>query len=177
LRHTRFQLLDQNACPTIHPLPPSLPPSPPLRIPPPPSTLSTFHSHRTQDEEALIVNDMQILASSVRILQAEEGLKGERDEEAKEEEPEYDDDDDEDEEEEEEDGKKETADEQPAVRPLGGLEKFFGTCGTLGLGLIYFVADVSGPVCTDMLARAMRMCVKRHPNLRSHLVPGYVFFS
>ena len=119
------------------------------------------------------MNDLQILASSVRnlsglILQAEEGLKGELDEERKEE---ADDDDDK----EEEDGKEEMVEEQPAVRPLGGFEKFFGTCGTLGLGLIYFVADVSGPLCTEMLARAMRMCVKRHPNLRSHLVPGYVY--
>lgn len=121
------------------------------------------------------MNDLQILASSVRnlsglILQAEEGLKGERDEESKEG---ADDDDDK----EEEDGKEEMVEEQPAVRPLGGFEKFFGTCGMLGLGLIYFVADVSGPVCTDMLARAMRMCVKRHPNLRSHLVPGYVLIK
>jgi len=136
---------------------------------------ANFFLNRSQDDEATIVNDMQILASSVHnlsglILQAEKGMKGEG-EEGKE--PEYDDDDDDDDDD-GEDGKEER-DEQPAVRPLGGFEKFFGTCGTLGLGLIYFVADVSGPISTDMLARAMRMCVKRHPNLRSHLVPGYVF--
>ena len=132
---------------------------------------ANFFLNRSQDDEATIVNDMQILASSVRnliglVLQAEEGMKGEG-EESKE--PEYGGDDNDGEE------GKEERDEQPAVRPLGGFEKFFGTCGTLGLGLIYFVADVSGPISTDMLARAMRMCVKRHPNLRSHLVPGYVF--
>ena len=32
--------------------------------------------------------------------------------------------------------------------------------------------NTHSPVCPDMLARAMRMNVKRHPNLRSHLVPG-----
>lgn len=110
----------------------------------------------------------------------------------------------------------EEEEEGEVLRPLGGFERFFGTFQSMGLGLIYFIADVEGPVNVDvsawlfwfcvwwvvgwlaeavshgrcnrlsiisllnpppppnqqLLQRAMRMQVKRHPNLRSVLVQG-----
>lgn len=42
--------------------------------------------------------------------------------------------------------------EAAASRPLGGFERFFATFQSLGLGLIYFIADVEGPVNADVSA-------------------------
>ena len=46
----------------------------------------------------------------------------------------------------------EKEEEGEVLRPLGGFERFFGTFQSMGLGLIYFIADVEGPVNVDVSA-------------------------
>lgn len=50
----------------------------------------------------------------------------------------------------EEEEKEQGVGEMDAVRPLGGFERFFGAYQSLGLGLIYFIADVQGAVDVDV---------------------------
>lgn len=51
------------------------------------------------------------------------------------------------------DGQEDEEEEEGEVlRPLGGFERFFGTYQSMGLGLIFFIADIEGPVDTDVRA-------------------------
>ncbi len=59
-------------------------------------------------------------------------------------------------------------------RRLGGFETFFQHTVPYGLGLIYYIVDFEGPPDTDLLAEAMRLQVKKHPNLRSRLKGDYL---
>jgi hypothetical protein len=58
------------------------------------------------------------------------------------------------------------------LRVLGGFESFFWKTVAGGLGLIYYVVDVEGPVTAQLLRQAARMTVRRHPNLRSRIING-----
>jgi hypothetical protein len=40
--------------------------------------------------------------------------------------------------------------EEAVMRKLGGFERFFGTYQSMGLGLIFMVADVEGPVDVEV---------------------------
>lgn len=57
-------------------------------------------------------------------------------------------------------------------RRLGGFETFFAYAVPYGLGCIYYVVDMEGPADAELLKAAMRLQVKRHPNLRSRIVDG-----
>lgn len=50
------------------------------------------------------------------------------------------------------DGQEDEEEEGEVLRPLGGFERFFGTYQSMGLGLIFFIADIEGPVDTDVRA-------------------------
>lgn len=57
---------------------------------------------------------------------------------------------------------------------MGGFEGFFQRTVPVGLGCIYYIADLEGPVDPKLLEHALRQCVKRHPNLRARLTDRYV---
>jgi len=59
-------------------------------------------------------------------------------------------------------------------RRLGGFETFFSSATPIGLGCIYYIVDFDGPADAELLRLAMRLAVKRHPNLRSRIVDGCV---
>lgn len=59
-------------------------------------------------------------------------------------------------------------------RRLGGFETLMAASVPYGLGCIYYIVDMEGPADTELLRRAMRLAVKRHPNLRSRIVDGWV---
>ena len=59
---------------------------------------------------------------------------------------------------------------QRELRPLGGFEHFFVESSRLGMGIIYFIFDLKGPVSKDLLEFSLRMSVKKHPNLRARIV-------
>lgn len=56
------------------------------------------------------------------------------------------------------------------IRKMGGFEAFFSKAVAHGLGLIYYVVEVEGPVESKLLEQALRLSVKRHPNLRTRIV-------
>lgn len=59
-------------------------------------------------------------------------------------------------------------------RRLGGFETFFAYSVPYGMGLIYYLVDMEGPADAELLRLSMRLQLKRHPNLRSRIVDGWV---
>ncbi len=47
-------------------------------------------------------------------------------------------------------GQEEEGEGEEAVRPLGGFERLFATYQSMGLGLIFFIADINGPVDAEV---------------------------